>query len=301
MEPPLSNNSSQLLTKIKRNHMSTSITILCENCTEKTGTIGENGFSALIETEENTYLFDTGPGLSLPHNTKALKKDISMVDKIILSHGHRDHTGGLEWEVHQMASVEVVASTHAFSHHMVNKPENDAAPPKSIACPMSQAELRAAGATLHLVDTTTEIDPGIHFITGVARKKESTPSDPRLVLPGDDTSSFTMDPVLDDPSLLIEGNHSPVLLLGCAHSGLLNILNHIEKEMGVRKLGAVLGGTHLMHYGTEMLSQIIDRLEEFSVDLVAACHCTGFHAAAFLSNHFGKRFSRASVGAVYQL
>jgi 7,8-dihydropterin-6-yl-methyl-4-(beta-D-ribofuranosyl)aminobenzene 5'-phosphate synthase len=280
--------------------MSTSITIMCENCTEKTGTIGENGFSALIETEENSYLFDTGPGLSLPHNTKALKKDLSRVDKIILSHGHRDHTGGIEWAVHQMTSVEVVASTHVFSLHMVNKPENAGAPPKPIHCPMSPAELRATGATLRLADTTTKIATGIHFITGVKRKKNLTPSDPRCVLPEVGSDSFTLDPILDDASLLIEGSHPPVLLLGCAHSGLLNILEHLEKEMGVTKLGAILGGTHLMHYGTEMLSQIIDRLEDFSVDLVAACHCTGFYAAAFLSNHFGKRFSKSSVGSVYR-
>lgn len=279
--------------------MPTSITILCENCTEKTGTIGENGFSALVETDEKTYLFDTGPGLSLPHNTKALKKDLSKVDKIILSHGHRDHTGGLGWAVQQTGPIEIVASTHVFSPHMVNKAEKAGAPPNPISCPLSPPALRESGAILRLLNTTTKIDSHIHLITNVNREKELTPHDPRLVLPEDDGSSYILDPVLDDASLLVEGNHPPVLLLGCAHSGLVNILNHVEKEMGVKKLGAILGGTHLMHYGTELLPRIIDRIEDFSVDLVAACHCTGFQAAAALANHFGNRFSKASVGAAY--
>lgn len=280
--------------------MPTSITILCENCTEKTGTIGENGFSALVETEENTYLFDTGPGLSLPHNTKALKKDLSKVTKIILSHGHYDHTGGLAWAVQQTAPVEIVASKDLFSPHMVDKPENAGKPPKPIGCPVSPLELRNAGASLHLVDSTTKIDNGIHLVTHIKRHKDLTPSDTRLVLQADGPEPYIADPISDDASLLLEGSHPPVLLCGCAHAGLLNILNHLEKDMGVRKLGAVIGGTHLKFCGTELLAQTIDKLDALSVDLVAVCHCTGFHAAALLAGHYGKRFSKASVGASYR-
>lgn len=278
--------------------MPTSITILCENYTEKTGTIAEAGFSALIKAENKTYLFDTGPGLSLPHNTKALEIDLSTVDKILLSHGHRDHTGGLAWAIKQTAPVTVVASRHIFAPHMVND-DKQKSPPKSIDCPMSQEELRSADATLYLIDITTKIDPGLHFITDIDRDKNLTPSDPRLVLRDTDSNSPSPDPILDDASLLIEGDHLPILVLGCAHSGILNILNHIEKEMGVTRLGAIIGGTHLMRYGTGALPHIMNRLEDFSVDLVAACHCTGFYAAAALAAHFGKRFSKASVGMVY--
>ena len=79
--------------------MKTTITILSDNCVEKTGLIGEHGFSALIEKGEEKFLFDTSAGTSLPHNTKILEKDLRRLDKIIISHGHYDHTGGLKWAI----------------------------------------------------------------------------------------------------------------------------------------------------------------------------------------------------------
>ena len=79
--------------------MKTVITILVDNCVSRAGLIGEHGFSALVEKGEEKFLFDTGPGTSLPHNTKKLEKDLRHLDKIIISHGHYDHTGGLKWAI----------------------------------------------------------------------------------------------------------------------------------------------------------------------------------------------------------
>lgn len=280
--------------------MYTTLTVLCENSVTRSGVIGEHGFSVLIERPDATYLFDTGPGLSLPHNCRALDKDLGRVEKIFLSHGHYDHTGGLEHAVSRAAPVEVVAHEAVFAAHMIGDPENRAIPLRYIGCPASREALEAAGASLRLVRGTCRVAPGIHFVTGVSRNPVQTVADTRLQLPGGAGGGPTIDPISDDASLLIEGGHPPLLVLGCAHAGLLNILDHLQAEMGVTRLAAVVGGTHLMFSGAALIASTIQRLEEFSVQQVAVCHCTGFHAATALAAHFQGRFSRASVGAVYR-
>jgi len=280
--------------------MQTTLTIVCENCAGRSGVIGEHGFAALIETGEATYLFDTGPGLSLPHNAAALEKDMRRVEKIFISHGHYDHTGGLEWAVSQAAPVEVVAHPDIFSRHMNGNPDDPRVVPHYVGCPASRETLAAAGARFQMLDTTREIVPGIHFVTGVARKPGQTEPDLRLMVQETAGAAFHTDPLHDDASLLIQGDHPPVLLLGCAHAGLLNILDHIASELGITRLGAVLGGTHLKFCGSELIEKTIDRLEEFGVQQVSVCHCTGFDAAAILAGHFEDRFSRAEAGTSYR-
>jgi 7,8-dihydropterin-6-yl-methyl-4-(beta-D-ribofuranosyl)aminobenzene 5'-phosphate synthase len=278
----------------------TTLTILCENSVAQTGVIGEHGFSVLIERTDATYLFDTGPGLSLPHNASALKKDLGTVSKIFISHGHYDHTGGLGYAVGQAAPVEVVAHPDIFAPHMIGSLEDDGTPQRYVGCPASRETLESAGAAFRLVDTTCEAAPGIRFVTGVDRNPAQTVPDSRLQLPEQTGQPPTVDPIADDASLLIEGDHPPLLVLGCAHAGLLNILDHVEHRMGISHLGAVLGGTHLMFSGRELIAKTIQRLEDFKVQQVGVCHCTGFDAAAVLAHHFKDRFSRAGVGAVYR-
>jgi len=91
-----------------------------------------------------------------------------------------------------------------------------------------------------------------------------------------------------------------VLILGCAHSGIINILDFLRQEMGIDRLAAVLGGTHLAFTDLGLLPQVIERLESFNVGLIGVSHCTGFGASALLYRHFRSRFSPASVGKIFE-
>ena len=71
------------------------LTVLCDNAVGIIGGIGEHGYSIFIETSGGPYLFDTGSGVGIISNAKLLEKDLSSLQKIFLSHGHYDHTGGL--------------------------------------------------------------------------------------------------------------------------------------------------------------------------------------------------------------
>lgn len=277
--------------------MKTIITILSDNNVRKSGLIGEHGFSAMIEMGDEKYLFDTGAGMSLPHNLKAMGKDLSGLDKIIISHGHYDHTGGLKWAVQQAGNVEIVAHPGIFSRHMVFNPKEPDEEPRYIGCPYTRDELEKQGACFNFTDHSSKIASELWFITGTDRGPEHVPADPRLIIP--EGEKLVQDLVTDDASLLIECKSMPVLILGCAHSGILNILNHIQHKMKISKLSAVLGGTHLMFSDSGDISRVTEKLEELSVDLIGVSHCTGFRAAAELAKHFGDRFVMASVGSVF--
>jgi 7,8-dihydropterin-6-yl-methyl-4-(beta-D-ribofuranosyl)aminobenzene 5'-phosphate synthase len=276
--------------------METSISILCDNVVSRPGFVGEHGFSVLVERGNDRYLFDTGPGLSLPINLKALSKNLNALKGVLISHGHYDHTGGLKWVIEQTGHTEVVAHPRMFSRHMLLDPHDQAASPRYIGCPFAREELEGLGARFRFVESTTEVRPGIIYVTGVDADPGKRPTDDRLLELRD--GQFLPDPVDDDASLLLETGSAPVLILGCAHLGVLNILDHVREKMGIRKLRAVLGGTHLMFYSPENVHRFIDTLEAFSIELVAVSHCSGMAAAIALANHFGTHFGDGSVGSV---
>ncbi len=276
--------------------MGTIITVLCDNSISKSGFVGEHGFSLLLERGNEKVLFDTGPGMSLPLNLKTSNNDLDGLSGVFLSHGHYDHTGGLKWVIQQVGRVAVTAHTAVFSRHMVLDPENRVEPTRYVGCPYTQQELEDLGGMFNLIDHTEEISPGLWFVAGIDRNPQQLPKDTRLVLPQGD--GFVPDPIEDDASLLMETGSGPVLILGCAHSGVLNILDHIKEKIGIGNLRAVLGGTHLMFYGPEDIARVINKFEEFSVDLVAVSHCTGMQGVIELSKHFEERFMVASAGSV---
>lgn len=276
--------------------MKTVITILTENYVGKSGLMGEHGFSALIESPKGRLLFDTGPGLSLPHNAHKLKISLANTDKIILSHGHYDHTGGLKWALEKTGPIEVVASPLLFMPHLAKNPEKSSDPPRYVGCPFTQNELEALGAKFVFLEKTTQISDGLWFITGYPRPVETVPNDPKLVRMED--NRIIPDDLPDDSCLLIEGDSGPILVLGCTHSGIVNTLLHLKNSMGISRLRAIIGGTHLMASDEMAIRRAMDIFDEFSVELIGASHCTGFNASALMAVRFKDRFRLAAAGAV---
>ena len=283
---------------IHRGASMTTIRILCDNNIAGVDFLGEHGFAALVTHQAKSYLFDTGQGHTLPHNVAQSTVRLADLRAVILSHGHYDHTGGLAWVLGRTGPVDVHAHPAVFTPHLAVIPDSPSTAPRPVGCPRSRKDLEAAGARFVFHEHTAEIAPGIWFISGYARHDGQTPADSKLVV--ERAGGLVADPMADDASLLLETASGPVLLLGCAHGGILNILDHIRECMSIRRLQAVLGGTHLMFFTPDQIREVITAFEAFDVAQVGVSHCTGSGAAMQLAQHFGARFHRAAAGSAFR-
>jgi 7,8-dihydropterin-6-yl-methyl-4-(beta-D-ribofuranosyl)aminobenzene 5'-phosphate synthase len=272
--------------------MNVRITVLCDNCVGPlAGTIGEHGFAALVEAAGGeSILFDTGQGLSLLHNARRMGRDLGAVRKVVISHGHYDHGGGLLPLLKEHGAKLVFGDERIFMPRHRIKDNGDSYP---IGLQFSREELEESGATFDLSAEFREISPGIHLSGTVPRVTSFENGDKGLYC---DCAGHDPDTVPDDQSLVIETAKGLVILLGCCHAGLINSLEHITGLTGRKDIYAVIGGTHLGFCSQEQLDRSIAALKKFAVGKLAVSHCTGFAAAAKLSREMPQEFHCAMVG-----
>jgi 7,8-dihydropterin-6-yl-methyl-4-(beta-D-ribofuranosyl)aminobenzene 5'-phosphate synthase len=266
------------------------ISVLCENSVGAlSGTLGEHGFSALIEPAAGeSLLFDTGQGATLLHNAQRMNRNLAKVQKVVISHGHYDHAGGLLPLLQSFGDKEVYAHPRVFSPRNRLKDTGECYP---IGMPQDRETLERAGARFNLSAEFREIAPGI-FLTGeVPRVIPFEIGDQGLYC---DCTGQELDTTPDDQSLVLETERGLIILLGCCHAGLINTLEHVATITGRRDIYAVIGGTHLGFCGQEQLDRTIAALHALSIKKLAAAHCTGFAAAARLSREFPREFQLAT-------
>ncbi|WP_258359584.1 MBL fold metallo-hydrolase [Moorella sulfitireducens] len=267
---------------------------LVDNTVTTRGLIAEHGLAFLIRTGEKTILFDTGAGGAVVHNMLSLGLDPREINAIALSHGHYDHTGGLKKICEITGPLPVYAHPDVFTAKYRIREGEEA---RYIGIPWSRAELETSGAVFHLSRQHVELEEGI-FLTGEIRDRKAfeTISNDFCLLAG---GEYIQDNLWDDQSLVITTKEGPLVILGCAHSGLISTLEYALKLTGAGRIFAVVGGTHLKDAGPERLAETIKALPRFDLQYLAACHCTGFRASASLYQALGDKFINNEVGHIF--
>lgn len=259
------------------------LTCVVDNSVETSSSLwGEHGLSFMIETDEEKILFDTGQsGDVLLHNLDKLKEKPKDFSTVVLSHGHYDHTGGLAAFLKSAYGVSVVAHSAIFDERFVMRKKK---PPRSVGIPISSKKLSKL-ANVRLSKKSVELLPGL-WTTGsiYSRQFPEGRSGTHVVqLAG----QFVPDPYLDDLSLVWKAEDGLVVILGCAHAGMLNILSQV-RDMFAGPVLAVVGGTHLHGLDDERLNQVIEILKsDYAGVKFYPNHCTGTKGFLALKKAFG--------------
>jgi len=276
----------------------TKITILCENVVSNLRGIGEHGFSAYIETEKGSYLFDTGSGLGILYNARIFGKDLHATKQVFLSHGHYDHTGGLARVLEVNHRLDVYAHPAVFDEKFKVTKEQGRIDKEYIGIPYTRSFLERQGATFQLRKTFQEVAHGI-FLTGeIPRSTDFERGDTRLFVKKG--GRFLPDTLLDDQALIINTRKGLVVVLGCAHAGTINTLQYIAKRMGNSHFLAVIGGTHLGFLEETQLERSIEILHEMDIKFLGFSHCTGVMVAQRLAHEFKGNCVYAAVGTTFE-
>lgn len=283
--------------------MTVKVTVLCENTVFGIdGALAEHGWSAWLETSSGAFLFDTGSGRTLLNNAALFKVPLETAEGILRSHHHNDHTGGLLGTVEVMRRGSARDRIPVYAHPDLFKTSfYERKGTRSFsALPHTQAALETAGAEFHFALSWREIAPGVCLTGEVPRQTDFEIGDQTLKHYGP-SGNVVVDPIRDDQSVVLDTPEGLVVVLGCSHAGLINILRHVSEQTGSTRFHTVMGGTHLGLVGEPQVEQTIAALREFDIGRIGAAHCTGPHVATRLVRELGDRFFFASVGTVVEI
>jgi len=266
------------------------ITTLVENIVNKPDLLGEHGLSFLLESENDTILFDTGQGYTILHNAEKMGVDLSKVSKIVLSHGHYDHTDGLKNVLNVVHDANIYGHPNIFE----KKYSRDGQKTRYIGMPYTKEELESKCVSLHLSRKPIQIADGICTTGEIDRLVDFETISDRLCVMRD--GSLEKDDLLDDFSLIVPGRNGIAVVLGCGHSGIINTLTQVRKMTDNAPISIVMGGIHLIDANEDRIHKTIHLLSEFSVGKLALCHCTGMKALVEVYNAFGNKLLINNVG-----
>lgn len=279
------------------------LTVVVENSasSEKPTLLAQHGLSLLLrvdvtDSEKVTILMDTGPTLNtILHNVDAMNIDLRMVDVIFLSHGHYDHTGGLISVLGRIGKkVPIVA------HPSVLEPKLKVDPYlKYIGPPFTLHSVEAAGGVMLCAKNAVGLVKGVVTSGEVERITSFEKTEGFYTIKD---GKFVEDRLADDQAVAIhlEGKGLAVIS-GCAHSGIVNTIRHMQKITGVSDVYAIIGGLHLEKADERRIKSTIEDLHKLNPKVVAPCHCTGQKAVKMLTEAFGSQCTPLRTGDTLRL
>lgn len=274
------------------------ITALVENTTTHNDIETEHGLSLYIETGNHKILFDTGQSDMFVRNANKLGIDLKDVDICVLSHGHYDHGGGLKKFMELNSKAKIYMNEHAFEEHyngagkyigldkcLMNSVENDG----------KYIDETKADSRLVMVGDILKLDGGLTLYSCNERLRENDLGAFGLTVM--DNGVLKEDDFRHEQYLVLEENGRRVLISGCSHKGIIDIVNWFEPDV-------LVGGFHFMKLSP---NEDIDVLMEASARLMAhktkyyTCHCTGCEQYDFLKSVMDEQVEYLCAGDVVEI
>ncbi len=272
--------------------MNVKITTLIENSVDNNcELIPEHGLSFFIESKEANILFDTGQTGKFIKNAKKMDINLSNTNYVVLSHAHYDHTGGLRKFVNTYGNeFDLYISTYFFDekysyedNKYIYKSNN-----------FDKEYLNRNNIKTNIVeDSLTQITPNIYLVTNFTRRMKFEKMNKKFNIKKE--GEYILDKFNDEVAVVIDSKKGLVVLVGCSHPGIVNILNTIHKRLN-KNIYGVLGGTHLIEGDNERIEKTIRFLKKMDIKLIGTSHCTGQYAMNKIKKEFGTRFFNNHTG-----
>ena len=250
--------------------MSICITTLIENSQgEHLALKTEHGISFYIEKDGRSLLFDTGQSADFLSNAKRLGLDLDNVEYVVLSHGHYDHSGGFLPLSEKYSGFELVMGRGFFDRKFGHRNGSY----EYLGNNFDLNYIKSRRIPYRFVDKNlTELFEGVYVITGFPRIYEDEVVNPRFMIRRN--GGFQPDPFDDEVLVAVDTPEGIIVLLGCSHPGMKNMLSAAAEAVD-RPLFAVLGGTHMVEASQDSLEKSIDYLSKKSIHAIGVSHCTG--------------------------
>jgi 7,8-dihydropterin-6-yl-methyl-4-(beta-D-ribofuranosyl)aminobenzene 5'-phosphate synthase len=257
---------------------------------------GEWGYSALVEVDGHKILYDTGASSDMViKNAKALHIDLSDVEDVVLSHNHWDHVGGLMTLRHEFAKINPRAMSRVHVGAAIFEARLNEAGEDQNGLRLIKAEYPTTGGAFIIHDKPTELYPGVWFTGPVPRPNAEKNWNPGLSLVT--VQGRVEDNVPEDSALVFDTNEGIVILTGCGHAGIVNIVEYARAIAGNKPLLTVVGGLHLFNASDQTLVWTGAKLKSYRIENLLAGHCTGIEATYRLRESTGLSRKTAVVSA----
>jgi len=259
--------------------------------------IGEWGFAALVESDGHRILIDTGARpMTVLSNAKDLGIDLSDVKEVVLTHNHDDHTGGLVTLRRELMkkNPEALSVAHVGKGIFYSRPKADGGEKNSMIA--TKKEYEALGGKFVEHDSWYELFPGAWLTGPVPRiyPEKNWSVSGNVQAP----SGLVEDNVPEDSTLVIDTPKGLVMVAGCGHAGIVNIMTYTAAKFPKMSIYALLGGIHLFSATDERVDWTADKMKEFGVANFMGAHCTGINAVYEIRQRMGLSRKAAVVGAV---
>lgn len=283
------------------------ITALAENNSEEYENLKEEfGFSAYIENGKDKIIFDTGKAGEFLNNASKLDIDLNEANALVLSHAHYDHCGGLLKYFDVFGSEgKTLYIKNNFFDYFDNKYYHDAVGQKLdftdgtpgyffVGIDFNEKDLGERDVMIEYLDTDS-----IRIGDNITLYGNFIPSnDPKMVVKKDD--QYITDIFEEEVTLAIDTNEGLVIISGCSHNGILNMVNTIQEKTG-REVYAVIGGFHLLDATEEKIQNTIDRFKELDIEKIGLSHCTGPKAIQMFLEQMPSQTFIFETGSVFEV
>lgn len=259
--------------------------------------IGEWGFAALVEADGHRVLVDTGARpQTVLQNARELGVDLANVKEVVLTHNHDDHTGGLITLRTELmkANPAALSQAHVATGIFYSRPTARGGEDNTMIALKKQYE--ALGGTFIEHQQAAELFPGAWLTGPVPRvySERNWSVTGKVRTP----AGLVEDNIPEDQSLVLNTPQGLVVITGCGHAGIVNILTFTRKEYPTPPVHAVIGGLHLFAASDAQVDWTADKLKEFGTSYLLGAHCTGIESVYRIRARAGLNRRSAVVGAV---